>query len=534
MSKLHLLNLAYPVFCQARMNPSRTALVVEERASPYEDLAAAAGRVAGWLGSHAFRHGRAARVGILAARSFETYAGILGTAWAGGTYVPLNPKQPGARLASILQRAGLDALIVDRRGAAHLSDLAAALPPAVLAGQGVTTELPGRQVATWDALAQMSAPTSPPAPVPPDHPAYLIFTSGTTGVPKGVVVTVANVAHFLACIRALYRVGPDDRVGQFCETSFDVSVFEMFAAWDGGASLHVVPETKMMAPGGFIRTQGLTVWSSVPSVILMLTRMNQLQPGAFPSLRVSFFAGEGLPAAAAQAWQAAAPNSVVDNHYGPTEATITCTFQRLTDPPSETPGRGTLSIGSPYPGMYADVAGPDGNFLGPEEVGELALSGPQVAAGYLDDPEQTARQFPVLEHPRLGRSRWYLTGDVAYRDPQGRFHCLGRIDNQVKVLGQRVELEEIEAHLRAVCGSDAVAAVAWPVVEGHAAGVVAFVSGSRLTPAAVRDHLRSRLPHYMVPGKVLMLDSLPLSAHGKVERKLLGNFLKENEAHVRP
>ena len=362
------MNLALPVFSHAQRAPGRLALAIDQREYSYGELAAASHRVAAWLRSRISRSDRAWRVGVLAARSFETYAGILGAAWAGAAYVPLNPKQPAARLASILARAGLDALIVDRRGATHLPELAAALPLHVL------------DDAHWCALPTGPA-AAPPAPPAPDHPAYLMFTSGTTGVPKGVVVTVSNLAHFRSCTRSHYGFGPEDRFGQFCETSFDVSAFEMFACWDAGASLHVVPETKLMAAGGFIQKQALTVWTSVPSVIPIMNRINQLRPGAFPSLRVSFFIGEGLPVASAKAWQAAAPHSVVDNQYGPTEATVACMVYRLTDPAVETPGHGTLSIGGAYAGMEADILSEAGEFIETGELGELALCGPQLALG---------------------------------------------------------------------------------------------------------------------------------------------------------
>jgi D-alanine--poly(phosphoribitol) ligase subunit 1 len=503
-------NLALPVFRHARDAPERVALVIDEQQYKYKELAAGASRVAAWLGSRIVRTDRAWRVGILAARSFESYVGILGASWVGAAYVPLNPRQPAARLASILARADLDALVVDRRGAEHVAALAGVVPPHVL-----------------DRLQELPAnPDSQPLALQAaDHPAYIMFTSGTTGAPKGIVVTVANVAHFLSCVRSQYDPGPDDRFGQFCETSFDVSVFEMFACWEAGASLHIVPETKLMAAGGFIRQHALTVWTSVPSVIPMMKRVNQLQPGSLPSLRISFFIGESLPVAAAKIWQAAAPHSVVDNQYGPTEATVACIVHRLTEPAVETPGRGTLAIGRAYAGMEAEVITADGRFGGANEVGELALCGPQVALGYLDDAEQTARRFPTLEHARLGRSRWYLTGDSAFRDAAGHLHCLGRVDHQVKVLGHRVELEEIEAHLRAVCDTDTVAAVTWPVVDGHATGVVAFVCGGSLTPAAASAALRDRIPPYMVPHRIVIRDPLPLSANGKVDRAALRKLL---------
>lgn len=508
-----MLNLAGAALAHAQSQPAAPALIVGDRTWTYAGLGEVTTRVGGWLRASA---GNAPRVGILASRSLETYAGILGAACAGGTYVPINPRQPAARIASILERARLSALIVDAAAAAHLADsrIRGSLPPHVL-----TSVSPD---ATGDASS-----AGFPVPVASDHAAYIMFTSGTTGVPKGVVVTAGNVACFLSAVREQYGIHPGDRAGQFCETSFDVSVFEMFAAWAGGACVVVVPESQLMAPAGFIRREKLTVWTSVPSVIAMLSRMKMLDAGMFPSLRVSFFIGEALPAKAARDWQAAAPASVVDNQYGPTEATVACTVQRVADPLLETPGRGTVAIGRPYPEMEAEVVGEGGRFLSDGEIGELALSGPQLAAGYLDDDEQTARRFPELDHPRLGRRRWYRTGDLAYRDEAGVLHCLGRTDHQVKIMGHRVELEDLEAHLRAASGTDAVTAIAWPVVSGNAAGVAAFVCGANVPVAAIRDRLRELVPPYMVPRRIVEVDELPRSANGKIDRAALGAMLDE-------
>ena len=518
------MNLASAVFRHARAVPARTALVVDECAHTYRDLAREAAKVARWLAMSRPGAQHPPRVGILAARSLPTYAGLLGAACVGGAYVPLNPKQPAPRLASIIRRAKLDALIVDSRGVEHLDalELASHGIKHVLLDKAAWTRHVATPFIVWDEILAPE-PILPPVAVAPDQPAYLMFTSGTTGVPKGVVVTRENVARFLAFMRELYALGPEDRVGQFCETSFDVSVFEMFAAWDAGAALHVLPENQLMAPSRFIQQRELTVWTSVPSVVLMLKQLGQLKTGAFPSLRISYFIGEALPAASARAWQEAAPNSVVDNQYGPTEATVACLFQRLDgDATPQTPGRGTMAIGLPYPQMHADIVTPGGGeFLPAGEIGELALAGPQLAAGYLDDAEQTNRRFPILDHPRLGRSRWYLSGDFAFRDEQGIFHCLGRIDNQVKIMGHRVELEDVEAHLRAVAGTDTVAAVAWPVLDGAPTGIIAFVCGGEIEPKAIRERLRERVPPYMVPRRVVQADSLPLSTNGKVDRKAL-------------
>jgi acyl-coenzyme A synthetase/AMP-(fatty) acid ligase len=266
---------------------------------------------------------------------------------------------------------------------------------------------------------------------------------------------------------------------------------------------------------------------ALPSVIAMMGRLGQLSECSLPSLRVSIFGGEGAPVSALRAWQAAAPNSIIENQYGPTESTVACFSQRFTEPPIETPGRGTLAIGVPFRGTHAAIVDDRQQFLGADQIGELALCGPQLAAGYLNDETRTADRFRMLIHPALGATRWYLTGDSAFVDAAGRFHCLGRLDHQVKVMGHRVDLEEIEAHLRAICSSEAVAAIPWPDNQGSAAGIVAFVAGARIAPPVVREQLRDRMPIYMAPSKVMALESMPRLAGGAVDREALRGLLNE-------
>lgn len=286
--------------------------------------------------------------------------------------------------------------------------------------------------------------------------------------------------------------------------------------------MYVVPPEQLMAPGKFIKDNQLTIWNSVPSIALFMQRIGMLTPGAFPQLRYSLFGGEALPLALAQAWEAAAPNSHVENLYGPTEATVQCTVQRLTDPPNATKDRGVLAIGYPLEGLEADVLDSNLNPLAGSEPGELAVSGRQLARGYFNDQEMTAARFPVLRG-----KQWYRTGDLVYRDQSGAFHHLGRVDNQVKMLGNRVELEEVEAHLRAITGTDLVVAIGWPVVDGRASGIVAFLCGSRVRAQAARGAMQQRVPSYMVPQRILEIDPMPLNPAGKFDRRELVQRLEQ-------
>jgi D-alanine--poly(phosphoribitol) ligase subunit 1 len=278
----------------------------------------------------------------------------------------------------------------------------------------------------------------------------------------------------------------------------------------------------LMGPSRFIRERQLTVWFSVPSVVAFMQDMKMLTAGAFPSLRYSAFCGEPLPATSVRAWQQACHNGVIDNIYGPTEATVACLSQRCSEPFVVTKERGTIAIGTPFHGTEVAIVDASCNFLASGDNGELALSGKQVAKGYFKDPQKTAARFPSIND-----KTWYLTGDLAYQDADGRFHHLGRTDNQVKVLGHRIELEDVEAHLREVCAADSVAAVAWPIANGSAEGIVAFVAGSSLSAAEVRERMQRRVPKYMVPTEVRFLPRLPVSASGKTDRKTLTAMLSE-------
>jgi D-alanine--poly(phosphoribitol) ligase subunit 1 len=515
-------NLAWPFFCHSIECPEDPALVLDDQVYSYAELAFLAERVANWLSAHMHPDSSQKRVGIIASRSLEAYVGILGACWAGAAYIPINPKLAVLTLRQILKVAQPDAIIADAAGWRSLEESGAVndvpmLPPGSLERP---KQHPGK-------ASGVDTIPEEPVLVPGEQAAYVIFTSGTTAAPKGVVVQANSVRHFLDYGRNTYQLDSRDRFSNFSEISFDFSVLDLWLAWDCGASLHVVPEAQLLAPARFIREHQLTFWASVPSVIGFLDRLKQLKAGSFPSLRISYFCGEALPVASALAWQRAAPNSIIDNHYGPTESTVACSVERVSDPPRTTPGRDIVPIGRPYPGMRLAVVDEGAQFLRPGETGELVICGPQLAAGYLGAPELTMARFPRLEHPNFGSSRWYLTGDLAFEDAGGTFHHLGRVDYQVKILGYRVELEEVDAHLRETCGGSSAAAVAWPTHHGTADGIVAFVAGSSLGPAEIMSLLRARLAPYAMPREIIFLPMLPLTQNGKTDRKALLSILEE-------
>lgn len=466
--------------------------------------------------------GRPRRIGILATRSVEAYAGILAAGHAGAAYVPINLKWPEQRIVALLDILGLDALVADANGARLLTPavLAAAPGLVVVADRAPSVEArPGQRIVRLGDIGD--APASPPAHVDAEDLAYIIFTSGTTGMPKGVMISAGALRNYLAESRPWTRLTPEDRLAETCDVTFDLTVHNLFLSAEAGASLHILSALEMMAPGRFVRARAITVWMSVPTLIAMMRGNGALKPGIFPSLRLSIFCGEPLPVAAAEAWAEAAPNGVVENIYGPTEGTVICLRQRLTRPPVATPGREILAIGRAYDTMTVAILDADQRPLPDGQPGEIALSGPQLAIGYLNATEEQAGRFREFD----GR-RWYLTGDLGMRDADGTFHHLGRTDNQVKVKGNRIELEEVEAHLRRAAASDVVAVVAWPVVDGSAQGLVGFCR-STLSAGAITAAMFETLPRYMVPARIDVLDALPVNINGKIDRRALAARLDE-------
>jgi amino acid adenylation domain-containing protein len=461
-------------------------------------------------------------------RTVTAFAGVLGVLARGHGYVPLNPSFPPARNRAMLERAGCEAIVVDSRAASGLGEVLEGLDRelVVVLPEEEDVESYVREWASHRVVGAhgLSGEALHPLEVQQRDPAYLLFTSGSTGTPKGVLVTHANVSAFLDSVADRYDFTADDRFSQTFSLTFDLSVFDLFAAWQHGACVCCPSEKDLLNPAGFIRRSEITVWFSVPSIALIMRRLRALKAQSFPSLRWSLFCGEALPAEVARDWSEAAPSAAVENLYGPTEATIACTAYRWdTRRSPEESELGIVPVGHPLGQMSTLVTGDDFREVPAGDAGELLLSGPQVVDGYWHDAEATARAFVSVG----GRS-YYRTGDRVRRPAgDGPLCYLGRLDNQIKVLGHRVELGEVEAAVREETGVDAVVALGWPRSPAGAAGIAAFLADTSVDVPALRARLARRLPSYMVPREVRLLADLPLNANGKWDRAALIRLLDE-------
>lgn len=513
------------------MYPERLALEVEGRRLSYGELGDQARSIAATLMAYAPASGSPLGC-VFASRSVTAFAGVLGTLLSGRGYVALNHRFPVERSRLMLKHSDARTLVVDASSAEQL--------PAVLPESGpemlvllpdradvadLRAQLPNHTIlGSLDMLpsSEWTRTVSDPRSI-----AYIIFTSGSTGVPKGVMVQHRNLRPYIANVVERWNVAPEDRLSQTFDMTFDLSVSDMFVAWEAGACVCCPSAQQVVMPKTFINSARLTVWYAVPSAGLVMKRLGMLTPGTYPDLRLVLFCGEALPIELANSWADAAPNASLENVYGPTEVTITCASYAWD--PTRSPEEcemGVVPIGAFHPETTPVVLDEGGEEVSPGDVGELFLAGPQVTAGYWADPERTAAAFYVPP----GRDRiHYKTGDRVRRPlPGGPMTYLGRVDFQVKVSGHRVELGEIEAVLRQESGADEVVALGWPPTESGYAGVTAFVAAASVDSDAIRERMLARLPDYMVPRTIRALPALPLNVNGKVDRRQLISILDDS------
>lgn len=510
--------------------PERPAVIAERSVFSYRELHEIATRIAATIQAHQ-ESSAVPLTAVFAYRSPAAFAAVLGSLLAGNGYVPLNRTFPVARTQLMFERSLCRSIIVDAGSLPQLDvlldraqdSLLVILPD--LQDIRAYREQWGRHIFVGSGDLNLSADWHEPA-TQENAIAYLLFTSGSTGTPKGVMVSHRNVTAFIDYMVDRFQITEQDVVSQMFDLTFDLSVFDMFVSWQRGACVCCPSQNTLISPGKFIQDENLTIWFSVPSTVLFMKKLGLLKPNRYPSLRLSLFCGEPLPVALASSWLEAAPNSCLENLYGPTELTVACTCYRW-DPecsPRESE-LGIVPIGYPYPGMNVLVVDDELKEVHPGEKGELLMSGPQMSLGYWKDPEKTASAFVV---PPSKKDVFYRTGDRVRR-PRGNgpLTHLGRIDFQIKVLGHRVELAEVEAVVRQVSGSEGVVAVGWPTTTTGYGGVEVFIEGETKDLDRLRNTIASRLPDYMVPKRLHFRSRLPRNVNNKFDRTAMLRMLEE-------
>ncbi|KZM74315.1 peptide synthetase [Nocardia terpenica] len=433
------------------------------------------------------------RVAVLLSRSVHTYVALLGIGKAGAAFVPIDPGAPPDRVAYIVEDAGVEVVVTS-------TELDSAL-----AGLRCT-------VVRMDADAAViaSAPSTRPDPIAgaDDQVAYVMYTSGSSGRPKGVLIAQSSICNFLDVVPDVYDVRPGDRVYQGMTISFDFSVEEIWPTWARGATVVAGPtDSRRLGAelADFLEAAGVTVLYCVPTLLATI-------PRDLPAIRSILVGGEACPAQLVDRW--ARPGRRMLNTYGPTETTVTATVGEVA------PGR-TVTIGTALPTYSVVLLDEDREPVPDGAVGEICIGGPGVALGYIGRPDLTADRF--IDHPAAPDGKLYRTGDLGRLDADGNLEYLGRADAEVKIRGHRIDLGEIESVLLEDPAVTEAVAATTDGADGPelAAFVVLADAGDERLRQRLHQRMRNRLPAYMVASYVEVIDALPTMPSGKVDRRAL-------------
>lgn len=441
-----------------------------------------------------------------------TYTIWLACIRQGFVYVFLDPRNPAARTDAILRRVK-PALLVTTSGGGN--PFGRALPDTEL--ERVLTS------ATGDAAVL------PAAPLHGLSPAYIMFTSGSTGEPKGAVIPHQGILSLMKWVHDWIDEPQRERFANVNPLHFDNSVFDLYCGLLNGAALVPVETGELPNPLAWVkalRRGRASVVFAVPTLFTTLDRLRLLTRESLPDVRTFLFGGEGFPIDALRRFHGAFAGAArLINVYGPTETSCICSSIEIDDDALLAAGGGFASLGRLHEGFVHRILDDQRRPVGAGQVGELWLGGANVGLGYFDNPEETAQRFHQDPLERRYRSVWYRTGDLVREDDAGLLWFHGRADNQVKIRGHRIELEEIDLALERfpnVVRAVAVAAASADGLEIRAA----FCAREPVDPADIQAHCLASLPSYMQPARVVQLDDLPLNANGKVDRRAARQLLE--------
>lgn len=466
---------------------------------------------------------RGDRVGVYMNKGLESAVAVYGIMKAGAAYVPLDPFAPTSRLNFVIRHCGIRWLVTAEEKATAVSEMvdAGAQLESVI---GVSPEaLPALNAIAWADVYRFPNQTPPNLSLTEQDLAYILYTSGSTGDPKGIVHTHRSGLTFAEWAAQTYGMTPEDRLSNHAPLHFDLSTLDFFAGARVGATTVIIPDALKMFPANLsrlIESERLTIWYSVPFALIQLLLRGKIEAYDLSSLRWVLFAGEPFPTKHLRQLMAALPTAQFSNLYGPTETNV-CTYYDVAPIPEGVDD--FIPIGAPCSNVEALVVDGDNQPVAPGEVGELLIRSPLVMRGYWARSDLTEKAFYRRRIHQQFEDLFYRTGDLALRRPDGRFDYLGRKDRQIKTRGYRVELDEIEVALLTYDGVQE--AAVFPVPDGQGSNLIEAAVVPRqevqLTAALLLDRLAERLPAYALPAKIAIVTEFPRTSTGKIDRRAL-------------
>lgn len=516
--------LTQPITLGAERHPDRHAIRRAGKALTYAELEIKSNQLAHILRAQGVKKGD--RVGFYLNKSVETIIAMYGIMKAGAAYVPLDPFAPASRLAFVIRNCGIRCLITSEMkldGVAEMMALDAGLR--CLIGVAPSPDL-GLQTISWEEVFAMPAALPDVGLIEQDL-AYILYTSGSTGDPKGIMHTHRSALSFAAWAAQTYGLVGSDILSNHAPLHFDLSTFDFFAGALVGATTVIIPEALTKFPTNLTRlieSERISVWYSVPYALIQMLTHGNMEKHDLTSLRWLLFAGEVFPTKHLRALMTRLPVVQFSNLYGPTETNV-CTFYHVTavPPDSDEP----IPIGRVCANDEGLIVAADNRPVAPGEVGELLIRGGTVMRGYWGRPDLNERGFyrrPVFEDAY--QDIYYRTGDLVQELPDGNLKYLGRKDRQIKTRGYRVELDEIEVALLSHEGVEE--AAVYPIPDGEGSNLIeAAVTAKENAALEVTDllaHISATLPPYAIPVKIIMLESFPRTSTGKINRRELQSW----------
>ena len=522
----------------ARLYPSRPAVEWRGNVLTYRELDEQSDQVARFFISSGI--GPGTRVGLYMPKSHHSVVAMLGILKAGAAYVPTDPSAPSRRVAYILGDCAVSALITTSEKLTELASSMTALSSLkkiLLAGDADDPHVPSisAHVHHWTELQHIVMDVPSSAVAIETDPAYLLYTSGSTGNPKGVILSHRNALTFVEWGAETFAIRSDDRLSNHAPLHFDLSVFDVYVALRCGACVVIVPDQVALFPGELARwidVERITVWYSVPSALIRLLLHGRLERFEYETLRTVLFAGEVFPVKYLREVMATLRQAVFFNLYGPTETNV-CTFYKVPRPlPREI---ADLSIGKACENTEVFAIDDGGCRVATGQTGELYVRGPSVMPGYWGLPERSQDVLVMNTLQHAFQERAYRTGDIVRLESDENYSFIGRRDHMVKSRGYRIELGEIEQVLFQHDQMKEAVVIAVPDDEigTRLKAVVALNADVELTEADLQAFCATRLPRYMVPETFVFLSELPKTSTGKTDRQALSKSFNLTTPEVR-
>jgi D-alanine--poly(phosphoribitol) ligase subunit 1 len=492
-------HVLFPFLKTVQNSGENNAFCINERFYTYSEFAQHISKIRKALSSHELT---SKNIGLVVNDDIDTYAAIFAIWLEGFAYVPLHPQQPLERSLEIISQAEID-LVIDSSKETIFSNIA------IIKSRTLQFDLLDLQ----------------PKLIADDSLAYILFTSGSTGKPKGVQITRKNVGAFMKSFwETGIQVTGNDRCLQCFDLTFDVSVQSYLTPLTKGACTFTIPhdQIKYSYVYGLLEDHQLTFGAMAPSMIRYLRPyFDEIDA---PAMRYNILTAEASPLDLVIEWSRCIPNAEIYDFYGPTEATIYCTYHKFNRNGNNKQLNGMLSIGKAMPGLKAIIIDEQLKVLDKNQKGELCISGDQLTPGYWHNPQKNKESFFETELDGI-TTRFYKTGDSCYFDDDGDIMLAGRLDFQVKIQGYRIELGEIEYHAREFLKGQNAIASSFINKTGNTE-IALFTEGKMADEHALLEYLNSKMPYYMIPTKIIAENIFPLNSSGKVDRIWLKALLK--------